>query len=418
MIKNFTCKDFRNVECDHLSFARINILIGPNNAGKSNFIRALSFAANMVNANASDDTGFLTELNRNGWNRVINRKTVDSEFTLKWEFELKKSLPVEYTLKAHAGVDRKLNYISGEILDSRNKKGAYEKPYNYFDCHSFEVGKGQFSTAGIHSRVNNRVQTAVNSQESVLLQMDNLFFKDMRLFSEPFVRDNIREVLALMKTYFHSFYSYACTSFNIAEIRSLQDMQASGEYLKKDASNFVNVYYDALLKDPNFESRYLYGLKRMISSCSKVEVKIAGGKIWMELHVDGESYSLSEVSDGTVHLLVLLLLLNLPEENGISMLAIDEPEMNLHPAWQNILATEILSCKGFKQCFLSTHSPEFLDEFTEDFLKGKVNVFVFDPFSRTPIRQLDRNELSDDLAEWSLGDLYRVGDPMIGGWPQ
>ena len=48
MIKEFTCSNFRNVEVDHLKFSRINLLIGPNNAGKSNFIRALSFSANMI----------------------------------------------------------------------------------------------------------------------------------------------------------------------------------------------------------------------------------------------------------------------------------------------------------------------------------------------------------------------------------
>ena len=48
MIRRFTCSNFRNIEVEDLAFGRINLLIGPNNAGKSNFIRALSFSANMV----------------------------------------------------------------------------------------------------------------------------------------------------------------------------------------------------------------------------------------------------------------------------------------------------------------------------------------------------------------------------------
>ena len=102
----------------------------------------------------------------------------------------------------------------------------------------------------------------------------------------------------------------------------------------------------------------------------------------------------------------------------MSMLAMDEPEMNLHPAWQKLMAHEILRGESFKQCFISTHSPDFLDEFTQDFLEGHVNVIVFDPSSKKPLRQLDRNELRGELQNWTLGDLYRIGDPLIGGWPQ
>ena len=47
-----------------------------------------------------------------------------------------------------------------------------------------------------------------------------------------------------------------------------------------------------------------------------------------------------------------------------------------------------------------------------------MNVIVFDPSSKRPLRQLDRNELRNELQNWTLGDLYRIGDPLIGGWPQ
>ena len=47
-----------------------------------------------------------------------------------------------------------------------------------------------------------------------------------------------------------------------------------------------------------------------------------------------------------------------------------------------------------------------------------MSVFVFDPLSKFPLRQLERDELIPELENWTLGDLYRIGDPMIGGWPQ
>ncbi|MBF0477178.1 MAG: hypothetical protein HQK59_15415 [Deltaproteobacteria bacterium] len=34
------------------------------------------------------------------------------------------------------------------------------------------------------------------------------------------------------------------------------------------------------------------------------------------------------------------------------------------------------------------------------------------------VRNLDRKDVAEHLTEgWELGDLYRVGDPDVGGWP-
>lgn len=418
MIKTFRCENFRNVSCDKLEFGRINILIGPNNAGKSNFIKALSFVANMINNPKNEKTGFLSELKRNGWNSAVNKRTSKSTFEFTWRFELQENRTVDYTLKANVGRKREENYIAKESLNGSDATEGNQKPYNYFECHSRSSGKGYFSTAGLDNTKNKRIQATVDQYESVFLQMDNLFFETKALFSNKFVREGIRKVLDSMREYFRSFYSYSCTSFDIKAIREMRDEQEDGTQLKKDGSNYVNVFDATIEKNAQFKEIYLKTLKKVVSGCEDIKIEKAAGKIWMEIKINGFWFPLSEVSDGTIHLLLLLMMLNLPENSGISMLAIDEPEMNLHPAWQKLLANEILRCKSFKQSFISTHSPDFLDELTTGFLEGEVAVFVFDPLSKTNIRKLDKEELKADLQEWTLGDLYRVGDPMIGGWPQ
>lgn len=417
MIKRFTCDNFRNVSCNNLEFERINILIGPNNAGKSNFIRALSFAANMVSGQKTEETGFLSELKRNGWQTTANKRTDASSFKLIWNFLLE-DRPVKYILHTNVSSKRSGNYITEEALDGAEAGAGYTKPFNFFRCHTPDLGVGQFSEAGLSKVKNKRLFAKVNQQESVLLQMDNLFFENKTMFSSTFLREDIRNVLESMRTYFRGFYSYSCASFDIAAVRELQDAQNDGSSLKKNGENFVNVFSNIIDSDSSFKDRYLRILRRLANDCEDIAIRDAGGKIWMELKFNGYWFSLSEVSDGTIHLLLLLLMLNLPEHSGISLLAIDEPEMNLHPAWQKTLANELLRCRSFKQCFVSTHSPDFLDEFTEGFLSGDVAVFVFDPAKKSSIRKLNRAELITDLQSWTLGDLYRVGDPVIGGWPQ
>ena len=242
MIKSFDCSGFRNISCHELTFERVNILIGPNNAGKSNFIRAISFAANMVSNPLVESTHFLSEIKRNGWNAVANKDNKTDSFQLSWTLDLLGDGPVKYTLDAKVGKKRDDNYITSESLDSARKKEGFKEPYNYFKCHSWKRGVGEFSTAGMANEKNTRLQTRIDPTETVLVQMDNLFFENKQLFNSPFVRDNIRYVLEVMRTYFKSFYSYSCTAFNLSKIRELQDEQADGSFLKKDGSNFVNCY--------------------------------------------------------------------------------------------------------------------------------------------------------------------------------
>ena len=207
MIKRFTCDNFRNVSCNNLEFERINILIGPNNAGKSNFIRALSFAANMVSGQKTEETGFLSELKRNGWQTTANKRTDASSFKLIWNFLLE-DRPVKYKLHTNVSSKRSGNYITEEALDGAEAGAGYTKPFNFFRCHTPDLGVGQFSEAGLSKVKNKRLFAKVNQQESVLLQMDNLFFENKTMFSSTFLREDIRNVLESMRTYFRGFYSY------------------------------------------------------------------------------------------------------------------------------------------------------------------------------------------------------------------
>lgn len=138
-------------------------------------------------------------------------------------------------------------------------------------------------------------------------------------------------------------------------------------------------------------------------------------KLIFKLVYGNEQYELSDVSEGTVKGLILNMLINMPMDTPRTLLAIDEPETNLHPAWQKVVGNWIQTTDTFRQCFISTHSPDFLDVFTEEFRQGKVAVFVFG--SNETIKKIQYNDIVDELGDWELGDLYRTNDPALGGWP-
>ena len=95
----------------------------------------------------------------------------------------------------------------------------------------------------------------------------------------------------------------------------------------------------------------------------------------LELNIGGHKYKPREMSDGTLKAMWLALLLFSPEKG--SVLSIDEPEMNLHPAWLKVIGRWLQRFSSAEQLFVSTHSPDLLDTFTEGFKTGEVALFVF-----------------------------------------
>ena len=159
--------------------------------------------------------------------------------------------------------------------------------------------------------------------------------------------------------------------------------------------------------------KYVEKLKELIQNLDHVSTTVKENKVHVYVSIGGKQFSQSELSDGTLRAMLLTWLLYGSEEQ-LKCLAIDDIEVGLHPAWQQVIGRWLQHSTRFEQCFISTHSPDLLDTFTEGFKRGNVKIFVLD---NGAAKQLDYNDLADDLVDWELGDLYRASDPSIGGWP-
>lgn len=417
MITRFTCSNFKNVDVNQMSLGKVNLLIGPNNAGKSNFIRALSFAANMTNTSNNETSGFLEEIRRNGSSEVIKHGAENKKVHLSWRILLT-GQSMDYTLDFRMDTASKSFKIAKESLDSAEVIGNNNRPFNYFLFHDKKPGYGMFSTAYQMGRANKRIHVPALIDETGLRQFDKLVMKNEDLLNSLYVRGTMFTMLEELRSYFLKFYSYGSSQFDFEKVRLLQEPTAKDSRLSKDGSNFLSVYRYAKTVDSDFEERFFNKMKELITDLEDIKVVEGLDKIGMKLFMCRSEYMLSEVSDGTIEALLLALLTSLPKELAPTLLAIDEPEVNLHPAWQNVLAKWLQTCGGFSQCFISTHSSDFLDAFTDGFKNGLVNIFVYDSMNENTFKPLNRERVNAELENgWLLGDLYRVNDPVIGGWP-
>lgn len=420
MLKEFSVQQYRNVKVRDIALEPLNVLIGPNNSGKSNLIDAMSLFANMV-VNKGGGGGFHEFLMKRGWSDVLDRnEEPPAHVELKWVLDGDEGFPeLVYELDFVVGLNSQIPhgfFVANESL--RNDKPIdtqYDKPFEFFRCHTPTLGKGWFSVKKVgQGRKSQRLQLDVEPSDSVFLQIEKLLSsKEFRMDFYP----NFIRTVNYLRNYLDRFKSYASTKFDVERIRQPVTIDMTAKYLNQNGSNFANVVANMDRNYPDFIDNYTVSIRRIIPGLNKIRVvPITESTIQVELIIDGKRFKLHEMSDGTVKALVIALILQTPER--MSLLAIDEPELNLHPAWIRTFSEWIVRCSAADQVFVSTHSPDLLDALTEKFQTGGLGLFVTQIGSETSVRRVFPDELQEKFSEgWELGDLYRVGDVKLGGWP-
>ncbi len=415
MIHKFSCNNFRNVKAENLEFEKINILIGPNNSGKSNFIKALTFMGDMLGDwdKGNLKSAFLNAVSRNGWEHVLNKKAVSKDtIDLCWIMDLD-GKQVEYKFSFTVG---KAVEDCNIALEEWNPVGSDMQygHYNYFHCHGRMPGQGFFRKI-LSLGISEEMPFALSNKEMLYFQVKDIMGKDSRWFLEQGTASDVLDLVDRLRNCFSIYSIYTSAKFDFEAIRKPAEIKGIYKRLKDDVSNFTNIFNQYKSKNILWKNEFEKKLQELIPDLQAADTVAMYDNLIFRLAYGGEQYDLSDVSEGTLKCLILNMLINMPMESGDSLLALDEPETNLHPAWQKIVGNWLQTSGAFEQCFVSTHSPDFLDTFTETFKTGKTAVFVFD--SNGTIKKIKYTDIADELGEWELGDLYRTNDPALGGWP-
>lgn len=421
MLHSFSVRHYRNLTMDKVGFGKVNVLIGPNNSGKSNFIDAISFMSNMItnknNTSNAQDTAFLNELDKRGWGDLLDRRTekpgrIGMTWTMSTDIiPTPQTYDLEFEVPNETQVPPNGFKITREVLRYEQPKRGHNIPYRFINCHDPIPGQGEFSVKKT-TPGSKKQYWPISDQETVLNQLENLL-----------ERNNIQVDLYLnfmksaksVRNFFTKFRSYPCTNLDLVLIR-LPVKNKPARYLNTDGSNFLNVlaYLDS---NYNFLPEYTYYLQEILHGLDQIKLeRIDGEYIVLHLFIRGKVFKLSEMSDGTIKAMILALLLFTPEK--YSLLSLDEPEINIHPAWLKVIAGWISNPKSAEQVFISTHSPDLLDGLTEKYRNGNVRLYAFNLKVTDSLEHIQPNSLESQFEEgWELGDLYRIGEPKLGGWP-
>ncbi len=419
MISKFSCKNFRNVNVDDLALSRINIFIGPNNSGKTNLIKAIAFYSNMLKyaADGNEGSDFMNAMSRNGWQHSKNCYAEQSDsVSFEWHLDYN-SQPVVYKFAYSVGEKREDYHINLEELSAEpDTQKRYAEKFNYFTAHGKKIGQGTFSTATKKGMENKRIPVKLNGAETVISQFDRLLLDEQALYNAKTFRNDINSLIKGIETAFKSFYSYSSAEFDVKEIRRRVDSKGFDRFLRRDGRNFANLFYKCKNESLLWKKKYVDMMRLFYRSIVDIDVIDQRDSISLAILEEDKETDLADVSEGTLKALLWGILFCPTKDYQYELLALDEPETNLHPAWQRVMGDVIMESKSYRQCIISTHSPDFLDSFTELFKKGEdVSVYAFDLNGN--VRPVYYKDIAEEMGDWLLGDLYRTQDPALGGWP-
>jgi predicted ATPase len=130
---------------------------------------------------------------------------------------------------------------------------------------------------------------------------------------------------------------------------------------------------------------------------------------WREKGSD-QIFGPHQLSDGTLRAICLVTLLLQPENELPDLVIVDEPELGLHPYALNVIASLFNKAAHHTQVLISTQSSAFLDNFYPEDI-----IVVNREGKETQFTRLEPEKLDVWLEDYSLGEIWEKN--IIGGGP-
>lgn len=199
-----------------------------------------------------------------------------------------------------------------------------------------------------------------------------------------------------------------------ARVKKTGDIN-DNEALRSDASNLAaflyrlreneTAHYEKIVQTIRLAAPFFDDFTLRPSGLSPEKILLE----WREK--DSDVYmNASALSDGTLRFMCLTTLLMQPAGLLPSIILIDEPELGLHPYAINLLAGMLRSAATKTQVVVSTQSVPLVNQFAPEDL-----VVVDREEGQSVFRRLDAQRLAGWLEEYGLGDLWEKN--VIGGRP-
>ena len=190
-------------------------------------------------------------------------------------------------------------------------------------------------------------------------------------------------------------------------LRDWQESDSDDEVLNPELSNLFLIL-QRLDLSPEARAEFLRLLRDFLPDADDFTIQTRNGKVQLYLRQGRANILAARLSDGTLRWLCLLAILVAPAPPSVVVL--EEPELGLHPDMINTLADMLKQASRRHQLIVTTHSDILIDALSD---VPEAVMVVEKGEGGTTIERLDAEDMKPWLEEYRLGRLWMKG--QIGG---
>lgn len=373
ILTKIQAKNYRSLVDIDVELGPLTVLVGPNSAGKSNFIDVLRFVRDAVTRGL--DTAILDRHGMSAVRRWSSKgRPYDVHIHLSFHGENWRG-EYGFTLGSESRGEYR---IKSEILNIVHDNGLYA---------FFETKNGRLVEIELADIENYTPQRSLN------ISPNNLVLSAFSAFPSIYPA---YEFLSNMG--FYTIYP-----------DGLRDPQkpANPYPLEERGQNLASVLRN--LKNSDVPDVIQDALGKVVEGVSSYSVTQVGGYLVTRLHHtqseegrQGPAFELAQESDGTLRMLGILAALY--QEPPRSLLTIEEPELTIHPGALAVLCDVLQEASLRSQVIITTHNPDLVDRFPADAIRvvekenGATEI--------GPVSEEQRQIIAQKL--FSPGDIMRI----------
>ncbi len=372
-------RNFKSLEDVTLNFRDLTIIVGANATGKSNCLKALEFLKELLDRRSFPKAKIIR-------NKYLRKNNNDLSLEINLQ---EKNTPINYRINVSIDVKERDFCSVKEVLEINGKK--------------------IIDVENNHGKVWDEDED-VNNQQDYHSSVDGLALEYASVFGNKYNATRLYSFII-----YWGFYNFDPVMLKRPS-HELNKINSFFSSLDNDKNFIPEIGYDGLLIEEilcvwsDEEQDKFRAINRELTNYLGINIKVIknNDKIVKVQETDGKEFNFSDLSDGSVRMIVYYILLY--QDNLPPLICIEEPEQNFHPAMLKIIASILKRLSQRTQVIITTHSSQLLDCFDLDDINEDISVLLLSKPDEhgTKIFQLDqlgteREDLTDWMRDFGVG---------------